>query len=445
MNRYIPFTDKDIKKMCDTIGVSSPKELLKKAVGESFVESDVKLPLPLDEIGIKRYFEQLESQTPKLKGFLSFAGQGYYNHYIPHAVWKFLSRPEFVTAYTPYQPEISQGILQLLFEYQTMMAELFSMDISNASMYDCATALAEAVLMAFRVYKKRCGLIFLSKGLLPQYKQVMMTYIQNLEIDVKEIDLDPESGQTTLPQYSGDENAIFILQNPNRFGVIEDYSQFSEFISRDNIFSIAVVPEPVSLGILRPPGEFDFDVVVAEGQPLGNFPYFGGPGFGIFCTKEKYVRSMPGRLVGQTIDDEGKRGFVLTLSTREQHIRRAKATSNICTNQTLCALAGGLYLSILGPEGLKEVATRSHLLAKELRSSLMRIEAIEPGFDGPFFNEFTVRIKTGAEQFYKKMIDRGIIPGVIDKDHTDLLTIAVTENFNNEDIVRFVEEAKRCL
>jgi len=388
---YVSNTEADQKELLKTIGKKSLDELFKDVPEKVRLKDDLKLPKPLSE---PELLEELRSLSDKNSAPHSspypFLGGGSYNHFIPSVVKHIISRSEFYTAYTPYQAEISQGILQAIYEYQTMICELTGMDATNASMYDGATAMAEAALLACRATRRKE--ILVTQTVNPNYRAVLKTYAAGADLVVKEIPYDKKTG--TIAEIRNSifdiRTACFILQQPNFFGNLEDINGLAEDIHKQGGLFI-VSADPISLGLLKAPGDYGADIVVGEGQSLGNPQNFGGPGLGIFAVKKNFIRQMPGRIVGQTVDSDGKRGFVLTLSTREQHIRREKATSNICSNEALCALAAGVYLSVMGKQGLRQVAKlclqKANYLKKKLPSHLIPFPLT------PSFKEFVVRIE----------------------------------------------------
>lgn len=353
---YLPHTEEDIMLMLGSIGVRSLNELFSDIPDSLKLKSELNLPLSASELEVRKELSNLSRKNSNLDDFVSFLGAGAYDHYIPSAVAHIISRSEFYTSYTPYQAEISQGILQVFFEYQTMICELTRMDISNASMYDGATALTEAVLMTSNISSRRQ--VLLPDNLHPEYKEVVKTYTKNLSLMCKEIRSDNGViNLAHLQELCTDETLCVVIQQPNFFGCIENLREIEKIIHKSGAYFIVSV-DPVSLGILVAPGECNADIVTGEGQSLGNNINFGGPYLGFFAVKNDFIRRIPGRIVGETTDKEGKRAFTLTLQTREQHIRREKATSNICSNEALCALASTVYLAILGKRGIKEVATQ---------------------------------------------------------------------------------------
>ncbi len=351
-DRYLPHTQEEIEEMLKTIGLKGLRDLFEVIPENCRFSGSLNLPTPLSEPDLREHLRHLQSPL-----YTCFLGGGAYYHFIPSVVSHLISRSEFYTAYTPYQPEISQGTLQAIFEYQTLMCQLTGMEVSNASMYDGASSLAEAVLMAYRITKKKK--VLLSEAIHPEYRKVIQTYLASDQQPIILIPYEREGGRTDeailFDRLSEDVSAV-VIQNPNFFGVIEDLHKIVEKVHQAGALVIIGFSEAIAYGILAPPGTMGADIVAGEGQSLGIPLSYGGPYLGIFTTREKFVRNMPGRLVGETVDLEGKRGFVLTLATREQHIRRERATSNICTNEGLCALMATIFLSSLGREGLKELA-----------------------------------------------------------------------------------------
>lgn len=429
---YIPVNEKEREEMLKVIGASI--EEIFSTIPEN-IRFKGKLPIPsgISELEVRKILKELGKKNREL---IIFAGLGAYDHYIPAVIDTIISRPEFYTAYTPYQPEVSQGTLQAIYEYQSMICELTKMDVSNASIYDGATALAEAVWMANAITGKKKSI--LSRGINPLYIEVIKTYSQFLELDFADID---KNGNTIIDEKKLDDNtSCFVIQNPNFLGIIEDVLKIEKIVHSKNILFI-VSFDPVSLGILAPPGDYNTDIATAEAQSLGLPLNFGGPYLGIFTAKKDFARSMPGRIIGKTTDVDGKEGFVMTLQTREQHIRREKATSNICTNQQLCALSAALYLAIMGKEGIYEVAYQSLQKAHYLEEELSK-RGIKRVFNSPFFREFAVKVPE-LDKKYEKCIIQGILPGIkierFNKDWKDLLLIAVTEKRTKEEIDTLVE------
>src|SRR5687768_3430485 len=385
-HRYISNAGDDIREMLATIGVDSIDRLFDTIPADVQLKELLDIPGPWSEIESRRWFRELASRNKTAADHVSFLGGGAYAHYQPSCVDHLIQRAEFLTAYTPYQPEVSQGTLQSIFEYQTHQCLLTGLDVANASMYDGSTALCEAVLLAERLSKGKKK-VALAKSIHPHYLQTVRTYIQNLGIEIVEIPWGAD-GRIDLDALRSSCDGAFAIavQSPNFFGVIEDYDAVG--VTAGEITKIAVVAEATSLGILTPPGEHGFDICVGEGQAWGIPTQFGGPYVGFMVVRDALKRHMPGRLVGETVDVDGKRAYVLTLAAREQHIRRGKATSNICTNQALIALAANMYLSLLGKEGLREVALQCAQKAAYLRKKLQAISSIELPFSGPVYNEF---------------------------------------------------------
>ena len=355
--RFIPHTEQDIREMLEMVGIQNVDELFAGIPAELRLgDKALKLPSALSESEIVATLRQMQKRNPDAEEVTTFLGAGAYRHYIPALIGSLVLRGEFATSYTPYQPEVSQGTLQAIFEFQTMIAMLTGMDLANASMYDGASALAEAVLMARRINKKNEFLI--ARAVHPEYRQTTETYLRGADHRSIEVPFD-STGKTDLEFIRAnlnDKTSAVVLQSPNFFGVVEEYEALGKELAERDVLLIVNVAEPLSLGILKPPGERGADIVVGEAQSFGLPVSYGGPYAGFFATREKFLRQMPGRVAGETIDRTGRRSFVLTLSTREQHIRRERATSNICTNQGLCALAVTVYLAVMGKQGLRELA-----------------------------------------------------------------------------------------
>jgi glycine dehydrogenase subunit 1 len=444
---YIPHTPQDRRTMLEAIGVNDLEELLQHIPSELRVNAPLDLPPPLSEMETIALLSEIAAQNGDLDSYVSFLGAGIYDHFIPTVVSFITSRSEFATAYTPYQPEVSQGTLTAIFEYQTMICELTGMDVSNASVYDGGSAVAEAALMAIALGKTR-KTILVSKGTHHFNREVMKTYIEGQGVGVREVPL--RGGFTDLDvlrETCSDDTAAIIVQCPNFVGSIEDMKAIGEAAQACGAIFIAVV-DPLSLGILRPPGDFGAGIVVGEGQALGNPPSFGGPLFGFFATREEYKRLLPGRLVGQTVDVEGKRGYVLTLQTREQHIRREKATSNICTNQALNALAATVYMSLMGKEGLREVGLLCLKKAHYARKKILELSGFSSPWNAPVFKEFPVRTPVPPGEIIAQLKSQRILAGVdagcFDRDLEGLLLVAVTERRTREEIDRFIEALQEC-
>lgn len=434
MYPYIPITEEDVNNMLSSIGISSLNELFSDIPEEVRLNSKLDIPKGISEMELKRYFENLGRLNRS--DYLCFIGAGAYRHYIPSVVRHMVSRSEFYTAYTPYQPEVSQGMLQAIFEYQTMICGLTGMDVSNASVYDGATAAAEAAFMAVDITRK--NKILVSRTVNPEVRRVLKTYCKAAGVELNEINyIQDVTNAEDLNCKLDNETAALIIQSPNFFGGIEPCMQL--FRQARQFGALAIMSaDPISLGILKSPSELGADIVVGEGQPLGNELSFGGPYVGFMAAKESYIRRMPGRIVGETIDKDGKRGFVLTLQAREQHIRREKATSNICSNQALNALAAAVYLSTLGKKGLRHIAD---ICLQKSYYAANRISGI-PGFSlvntKPFFREFVVKSDIPVKDINKALLEDRIVGGYeLEKDYPELaghLLFCVTELNTREDI-----------
>ncbi|HDD3440241.1 TPA: aminomethyl-transferring glycine dehydrogenase subunit GcvPA [Staphylococcus aureus] len=441
-HRYIPLTEKDKQEMLQTIGAKSIGELFGDVPSDILLNRDLNFAEGEAETTLLRRLNRIASKNITKETHTSFLGAGVYDHYAPSVVDAMISRSEFYTAYTPYQPEISQGELQAIFEFQTLICELTDMDVANSSMYDGMTSFAEACILAFSQTKK--NKIVVSKGLHYQALQVLHTYAKTRkEFEVVEIDLD---GTVTdlkkLEAAVDDETAAVAVQYPNFYGSIEDLEKIHSFIEDKKALFI-VYANPLALGLLTPPGSFGADIVVGDTQPFGIPAQFGGPHCGYFATTKKLMRKVPGRLVGQTQDDEGNRGFVLTLQAREQHIRRDKATSNICSNQALNALASSIAMSALGRQGIYDIAVQNIEHANYAKQQF-----IKKGFevlDGTSFNEFVVKFDKPIQQVNEELVKYNIIGGfdlgVVSDDFKNHMLIAVTELRTKDEIDTFVEKA----
>ena len=434
--RYLPHTDADRAAMLSAIGVASVDELFRDVPDQARLRELPDLPNHAGELAVERQLAGLADKNVAAGAVPFFLGAGAYRHYVPAAVDHLVQRSEFLTAYTPYQPEISQGTLQMLFEFQTQVALITGMEVANASMYEGATACAEAVMMANRITRRKRSI--LSGGLHPHYREATRTQAHFTEFTVDAATADPAGGEDLAALIDGDTSCV-VVQNPSFFGHLRDLRGIAEACHAHGALLIAVVTEVVSLGALTPPGEMGADIVVAEGQSLGNALNFGGPYLGLIAARERFVRQMPGRLCGETIDEDGRRGFVLTLSTREQHIRREKATSNICTNSGLVALAFSIHLSLLGEVGFARLAALNHANAIALAGRLADVNGVEVVND-TFFNEFTVRLSKPAAAVTEELAGRGILAGVPvsrlypgDASLADLLLVASTETNTDSD------------
>ena len=438
---FISNTDEEKKEMLKEIGVSKFADLLSDIPEKFIIKDDLQLDRALSELEISRKISKLANLNISYAN--SFLGAGIYDHFIPAAVDHILLRPEFHSAYTPYQAEVSQGTLQYIYEYQTMICELTGMEISNAGMYDGASAAAEAILMAVRKTKKFKAVI--SGTLNPLYIDVIKTYTEGVGIEL--VIVPEKNGLTnveTLSDVVDDETGCVLIQTPNFFGIIEDAFAIEKIIhsSRKTLFIVAV--DPISLAVLNSPSEYNADIVIGEGQALGNNQNFGGPLFGFMASKMNLARSLPGRIVGATKDAEGKRAFALTLQAREQHIRRAKATSNICSNQALCNLAATVYMCLMGTSGLKEVAEQSTIKAHYLAKRIEKIKGFSIAFKTPFFKEFAVKTPISTNEIIEKLKGKNIFPGVDLKQFgfENLLLIAVTEKKSKSDMDELVNALK---
>ncbi|GAB5387360.1 MAG: aminomethyl-transferring glycine dehydrogenase subunit GcvPA [Alphaproteobacteria bacterium] len=444
--RYLPLTDQDREAMLATIGAKSVDDLFVDVPPEARLEGLIKgLPKHQGEMDVEAALKGHASVNRAGGDGPFFCGAGVYRHHVPASVDYIIQRGEFLTAYTPYQPEIAQGTLQYLFEFQTQVAMLTGMDVANASMYDGSTACAEAVAMACRITRRRNAV--LASGVHPHYAEVVETNGHFTGFGVDQQDASTEADFDGLLEMMDDNTACVVVQTPDLFGTPHDLTDLAEAVHAKGALLIVVVTEVVSLGLLTPPGEMGADIVVAEGQSIGNPMNFGGPHVGLFATRQKYVRQMPGRLCGETVDADGKRGFVLTLSTREQHIRRDKATSNICTNAGLCALAFTVHMSLLGEEGMKRLALLNHQKACALAdavSDIPRVEVLNVGF----FNELCLRIPGKAADFVEKQAAKGLIAGVPvarllpAEDMDDLLLVTATEMTSDDDIAALAAALK---
>jgi glycine dehydrogenase subunit 1 len=437
--RYLPLTDADRTDMLGAIGVPSVDALFADVPVAARHAGLLDLPLGLGELEVERRLGAMAAKNTSAGAVPCFLGGGAYRHHIPAAVDHLIQRGEFLTSYTPYQPEVAQGTLQYLFEFQTQIALLTAMEVANASMYDGATACAEAVAMAGRVTRRSRAV--LSGGLHPHYREVCQTYARFAGTELVLPDAAPRGGEDLATLVAAD-TACVVVQNPDFFGHIRDYSELAQICHDAGALLVVVVTEIVSLGAIRPPGEMGADIVAAEGQSFGNVLNFGGPHVGLFAAREKFVRQMPGRLVGETLDAEGRRGWVLTLSTREQHIRREKATSNICTNSGLCALAFTIHLALLGEVGLVRLARLNHASAVAAAERLGAIPGVELVNDS-FFNEFTLRLPRAAAPVVDTLAERGVLAGIPvsrlcpgKPELEALLLVAATEMVTPADIDR---------
>ena len=445
--RYLPHNNADRQSMLKAIGVSNIDALFTDVPADA-LNAKFDLPDHMGEQEVERALGAMAAKNRAAGAGPSFLGCGAYKHHIPATVDHIIQRSEFLTAYTPYQPEIAQGTLQYLFEFQTQVAALTGMEVANASMYDGSTGCGEAALMARRVTKK--NRIVMSGGLHPHYAAVTRTNLELVDAEVIQAPMDVDASEDLVAQID-DDTACVIVQSPDVFGNVRDLTPVAEAAHAKGALLVAVVTEAVSLGALKSPGEMGADIVVGEGQSIGNGLNYGGPYVGLFATRQKYIRQMPGRLCGQTTDAEGKRGFVLTLSTREQHIRRDKATSNICTNSGLCVLAFTIHMTLLGEAGLRRLAMLNHEAAVKTADALAKIKGVEI-VNKSYFNEFTLRLPKNATGVVEKLAGQGVLAGVpgerlwpYDKDAHNLLVVAATECVTDGDIETFASALSKAI
>ncbi|SES82413.1 glycine dehydrogenase (decarboxylating) alpha subunit [Nitrosomonas marina] len=447
---FIPHTQDDIAEMLASIGSDSIETLFDEIPDDLRSGRLNNVPPGLSEMEISRLMMERAAQD----GFYqNFIGAGAYDHHIPAAVWQITTRGEFYSSYTPYQAEASQGTLQLLYEYQTMMASLTGMDASNASLYDGATALAEAVLMAVRSHRSSRR-ILMPQTVHPVYKKVVRAIVSNQKIDIVEAPFCAESGRVlpeSLEKFDDEEFAAIVIPQPNFFGVLEQVNELTDWAHRKKTLAIGVV-NPVSLALLTPPGEWGSngaDIAVGEGQPLGIPLSSGGPYFGFMACKNNLIRQIPGRIIGRTNDLDGKQGFVLTLQAREQHIRRSKATSNICTNQGLMVTAATIYMSLLGPDGLRRVAEHSHANTMDLLQQLEKISGVKKVFNSPFFHEAALKLPKPVNLVLARMKEKGILAGfdlqAFYPEMGDTLLVCATETKTAADIQNYVTQFEQAL
>ncbi len=434
--RYLPLTDADRAAMRARIGIENVDDLFAAVPKGKMLDALVALPRAKGELEVERELSAMAGRNTPAGSVPFFVGCGAYKHHVPATVDHLIQRSEFLTSYTPYQPEITQGTLQYLFEFQTQVARLTAMDVANASMYDGSTGTAEAVLMAHRITRRKKALI--SGNLHPHYADVIRTLSHHGGAVVDVMAAAPQGGEDIVSRIAADTSCV-VVQYPDVFGNVRDLQPIADAAHKAGALLIVAVTEIVSLGALKPPGEMGADIVTAEGQSIGNGLNFGGPYVGLFATREKYVRQMPGRLTGETVDAEGRRGFVLTLSTREQHIRREKATSNICTNSGLCALAFTIHMTLLGEAGLRKLAALNHAAACDLADKLGAIKGVSV-LTRTFFNEFTIRVPGNAQAVLDRLADKGIIGGVRasrlygpSAGVDDLIIVAATETTTPDD------------
>ncbi len=444
MMKYLPLTDNERKEMLESLGVSDIKELFSDIPQSKSYYSLDELPPALPEERLIDVFKKYAVKN-KYQEYLAFLGGGAYNHFVPEVVNALSGKGELLTPYTPYQPEVSQGSLQAMFEYQTMMTMLTGLDVSNSSLYDGGTAAAEGVLLAVRKSKK--NKILVAGSLHPEYIEIINTYIQNLGIEAQIVGFDKETGKLDLDELteklSGDV-AGCIFQSPNFLGVVEETKEISEIIHSEKGYSIQVIAEAMSLAMLTPPGECGVDIAVGEAQSFGLPLGFGGPYLGFMVVKKDFIRQMPGRLVGQTVDQKGRRGYVLTLSTREQHIKREKATSNICTNQAWCAMRAGIYLATMGKKGLRDISKANHLGAAYFVKEVEKFDHVAVKYKKNFYNEVVLQITNmPVDDFLGKLEGKGILCGIplhwFYKEFENCILVNFTELHKKEDIDKLVK------
>jgi glycine dehydrogenase subunit 1 len=441
--RYFPLTTSDREEIKKSLDIQSVEELFSDIPKKDSFYSLDHIPAALDERELKETFKTFADRN-RFGDHLSFLGAGAYNHFIPEVVNYISAKGEFLTPYTPYQPEVSQGSLQTLFEYQTMISMLTGLDISNSSLYDGGTAAAEGVLLALR--KSRKKRVAVAKNLHPEYNEIIQTYIQNLGIESIQVDFDPATGKVDTDQLRDrleESCGGFIFQSPNFFGVIEDGTEIADITHQAGGHAIQVVAEAMSLGLLTPPGEHGVDIAVGEAQSFGLPLGFGGPYLGFIAARKEFLRQLPGRIVGETTDRHGRRGYVLTLSTREQHIKRERATSNICTNQAWCAMRAAVYLTTMGKKGLQDISRINHLRTKRFVTAAAEIPGIRIKFTKDYFNEVVLEIEDPPlDDFLARMEERKIIPGVplrwFYPQFENALLVNFTEIHREEDIQRLL-------
>lgn len=438
---YLPLTDEDRKKMLEVIGVESVEDLFADIPDELRYKDQMNIPPGLSEMELANHMKDLAGKNLDVGQLICFRGAGAYDHYLPAVVDTVISRAEFYTAYTPYQAEVSQGVLQSIYEYQTVIAELTGMDVSNASMYDGSTAMVEAVILSQAISRRKKGVV-ISSSIHPEYRDTLETYSPGMELDVRTVPtVDGVTDMKALEEAMDDQVTCVILQTPNFFGLLEKLDKARELADRHKAH-LVVVTDPTALSLIKPPGEAGADIVVGEGQPLGNPMGYGGPYLGFFACREKFMRRMGGRISGMTTDNRGQRGFVLTLQAREQHIRRERATSNICSNEALCALAALVYVSALGKEGMREVAELCLEKAHYAAERIAALKGYELPFKSPFFKEFVVSCPEDPAVINERLLGRGILGGVdLGEFYPEMkgqMLIAVTEKRSKEEIDQLV-------
>lgn len=437
--RYIPHTESDIIAMLATLGVGSIDDLFTDLPQELRSRAAINLSLGRSESEVRGRLTELAKRNRVGDDTVTFLGAGAYSHFVPAVVDQLIQRAEFATAYTPYQPEVSQGTLQAIFEFQSLVATLFSLEVANASMYDGASATAEAVLMAKRILPQR-PTVLLARSLHPEYRRVVQTYLDGVPgVYIVELpwDVDGRIDAAYLAKHLNDSVSCVVVGYPNVFGIIEDIGRIGEAAQRAGALTVTATTEALALGLLKAPGELGADIAVAEGQSFGIPLSYGGPGVGLLACRERFLRNMPGRLVGETVDHDGRRGYVLTLATREQHIRRERATSNICTNQGLCALATTVFLCLMGKQGLRELAARNVKKSHYARDALLQAGGCRQRFAMPFFNEFVIEVPN-AQAVWQRLKDQNLVAGLVLEEWypelKDCLLLCVTETNTRSDI-----------
>jgi len=443
--RYLPHTREDIASMLKTVGVGSLDDLFNTIPDDCCCRAPLDLPQPLNEWELKALMGSMADKIAAAPDYKLFVGAGRYDHYIPESVSYLVGRSEFATSYTPYQPEMSQGTLQAIYEYQTLAARLLGMEVANASLYDGASALAEAMLMSVRITRRKT--VAISSLIHPFYRQVVRTYMEPSGCNVIVLPY-RGNGTTELSELESRKDvAAVAIQSPNFFGCIEDLEAVQKVTRANESLLVATFTEPLAFGLLKNPGSQGADIACGEGQSFGIPAAFGGPGLGVFTSKMKYVRSMPGRLVGKTVDQEGQRGFVLTLATREQHIRREKATSNICTNQSLCALTAAVYMASVGGTGIRKLARFNYDKSEYLKAELQKA-GFRLGFESPTFNEFVVVAPDGFATGHKRLLDQKIMAGLplapYYPELADHYLMCVTETKTKEDMDALIKAIGRA-
>lgn len=440
--RFVVNTDRERREMMDSIGIESIEELFKDIDGEIALRRPLRLRHSLSEQELLDELREISERDADANGFARFLGAGAYDHFIPSLVPHLTGRSEFYTSYTPYQAEISQGILQAIYEFQSFICQLTGMDVANASMYDGASALAEAAVMASNVSKRRE--VVVSSTIHPEYREAVRTYAEAHGLEVKEIGWD--DGATSVSEAANatsERTAAVLVQNPNFFGIVEELSEMERVVHGRGALLVACVVEPTSLGLLKPPGEFGADIVAGEGQGLGNGVNFGGPHLGFLAARQAFLQKMPGRLVGMTADAAGRRCFIMTLQAREQHVRREKATSNVCTNQALNALAATIFLAALGKGGFTRLSNLNAQKARYLRARILELEGFEPVFSRPFYNEFVVKCPVDPAIINERLEGHGIIGGLPLRRHYGGLgwswLLCATERDTKSDIDRLAD------